>query len=79
MQSIVPSRRASMSAWRSASSRSGGFIFIAVSRLAHASSVSVRWCGVTSAVTRTPAALAAATASTDSAADRCWMWMRPSS
>ncbi len=35
--------------------------------------------GETSAVIRTPRAFAAATASTDSRALRCWMWIRPSS
>ena len=57
----------SISAWRSASARSGGFIFSRVSsRSSSASSVSVRWCGDASQVIRTPRALASATASTDS-------------
>ena len=79
MQSTIPERRPSMSAWRSASVRSGGFIFIRVSRLRTACSVRHRWCGEASQVTRTPASLAAATACTDSMHDRCWMWMRPPS
>ena len=80
MQSIVPSRRPAISAWRSSSARSGGFIFSRVSsRSSSASWVSVRWCGVASAVIFTPRALASAIASTDSRALRCWMWIRPSS
>ena len=47
-----------MSAWRSASVRSGGFIFIRVSRVRTASSVRQRWCGEASQVTWTPRALA---------------------
>ena len=62
MQSTTPERRPSMSAWRSASVRSGGFIFIRVSRPRTACSVRHRWCGEASQVTCTPAALAAATA-----------------
>ncbi len=59
----------SISAWRSSSARSGGFIFSRVSRRSSsASSVSVRWCGEASPVIRTPRALASATASTDSRA-----------
>ena len=69
-----------MSAWRSSSVRSGGFIFSRVSSFsATVSSVSVRWCGLASHVIRTPRALASAIASTDSRALRCWMWMRPPS
>ena len=80
MQSIVPSRRPSISAWRSSSVRSGGFIFIRVSRPLEQRLVGERQVvRAASAVTRTPRALAAATASTDSRALRCWMWMRPSS
>ena len=49
MQSIVPVRRPSISAWRSSSERSGGFIFSRVSSFSSsASSVSVRWCGLAS-------------------------------
>ena len=80
MQSIVPSLRPAISAWRSSSERSGGFIFSRVSRVSsRIASVSVRWCGLASHVIRTPRAFASATASTDSRALRCWMWMRPSS
>ncbi len=80
MQSIVPSRRPSISAWRSASVRSGGFILNRIaSRLRTSSSVMQRWCGVASQLIFTPAARAARTASTDSAAERCWTWMRASS
>ena len=80
MQSIVPVRRPSISAWRSSSQRSGGFIFSRVSSFSSSAwSVSVRWCGLASQVIFTPRALASATASTDSRALRCWMWMRPSS
>ena len=46
----------SSSARRSASVRSGGFIFTLGSSVRTASSVRPRWCGVTSAVTATPAA-----------------------
>ena len=81
MQSMVPSRRPSISAWRSASPRSGGFIFSRVSsrEASTSSSVSERWCGDASAEIFTPRAFASATAATDSRALRCWMWMRPSS
>ena len=79
MQSIVPSRRPSMSALRSVSVRSGGFIFMRVSRPATSSSVSVRWCGLASHVTCTPEAFAAATASTEATQLRCCRWMRASS
>ncbi len=41
-QSMVPSRSPSISAWRSSSVRSGGFILKRESRLRTASSVSVR-------------------------------------
>jgi hypothetical protein len=43
MQSIAPERSASISAWRSDSARSGGFIFMFVSSVRTASSVSRRW------------------------------------
>ena len=80
MHSMVPSRSASISAWRSASQRSGGFILKRRgSRLRTSSSVRQRWCGLASALICTPAALAARTASTDSAAERCWTWIRASS
>jgi hypothetical protein len=36
-----------------------------------------RWCGRASQLIRTPRALACATASTDSRALRCWMWIAP--
>ena len=71
-----PSRSPSISAWRSSSERSGGFILKRASRLRTASSVSARWCGVTSQVTGTPACLRRPTASTDSRAERCWTWIR---
>ena len=79
MQSMTPSRRPSMSAWRSRSVRSGGFIFIRVSSAADVLVRQQRWCGVASQVTCTPAAFAAATASTDSTQLRCCMCMRPPS
>ncbi len=62
MQSMVPSRSPSTTAWRSASDRSGGFILVEVSYSVSltAWSVSSRWWGVASAVTRTPARLAPA-------------------
>ena len=50
MKSIAPLRSASISAWRSSSARSGGFILKFASSERTASSVSVRWCGETSAV-----------------------------
>ena len=49
---IVPSRSASISAARSSSVRSGGFIFMFGSSVRTASSVRQRWCGVASAVAR---------------------------
>ena len=58
--SIVPSRSASISAARSSSARSGGFIFTFGSSERTASSVRQRWCGVTSAVARTPGLAGAA-------------------
>ena len=76
MQSIAPERSASISAWRSSSVRSGGFILKRESRLRTASSVSVRWCGVASQVIWIPSAFACSTAATDSSAERCWTWMR---
>ena len=51
MQSIAPDRSASISVLRSESERSGGFIFMFVSSVRTASSVSSRWCGVASQVT----------------------------
>ncbi len=77
--SSTPERTPSMMAWRSSSERSGGFIFLWLSSVRTASSVSSRWCGVASAVTSTPAALARSMISTVVRADTCWMWMRPSS
>ncbi len=50
-QSIAPERRPAIRAWRSLSARSGGFIFLCVSSVRTASSVSSRWCGVASQVT----------------------------
>ena len=47
-----------MSAWRSSSARSGGFILRRVSSVRTSSSVIVRWCGLASQVTATPRALA---------------------
>ena len=76
MQSIVPSRSPSMSAWRSSSARSGGFILRRVSSVRTSSSVIVRWCGLASQVTATPRAFASRMTSTDSRAERCWMWIR---
>ena len=64
-QSRRPLLSASTSALRSLSARSGGFILRLGSSEATHSSLSVRWCGVTSAVTRTPASLARAMASSD--------------
>ena len=79
MQSIRPERTASISARRSASERSGGFIFMFVSSVRTASSVSSRWCGVASQVTWQPAAFARSSASSVSRADTCCTWIRPSS
>src|SRR6266849_11131246 len=61
MQSTVPSRRPSSTASISRLVRSGGAIFMLGSYSRTASSVSRRWCGVASAVTRTPRALASRT------------------
>ena len=79
MQSTTPERTASISAWRSASAASGGFIFTLASSERTASSVSSRWCGEASADTRTPTDRAQATSSIDSCVERCCRWMRPSS
>ena len=49
-----PSRSAAISAWRSSSVRSGGFIFRFGSSVRTASSVSERWCGVTSPLACAP-------------------------
>src|SRR5207245_4373665 len=69
MASIVPSRSASTTARRSASQRSGGFIFVDASypESFTAWSVRRRWCGVASAVTRTPRAFPRRTASAPAA------------
>ncbi len=75
-QSISPEVSASTSAWRSFSLRSGGFILKRLSSVRTTSSVRVRWCGVASALTAMPAALAASSACTDSTHDRCWKWTR---
>ena len=49
----------------------GGYIFIRVSIVRTSSSLSSRWWGVTSALTRRPRCLARAIASTDAAQLRC--------
>ena len=79
MQSMVPSRSPSTTASRSGSARSGGFILVEVSYSVSrtAWSVSSRWCGVASAVTRTPRALPRRTASTAPAVEMCAMWTLP--
>ena len=76
MASMVPSFNAATTAARSLSARSGGLIFACVSygsaagwspeaaMPATASSVSVKWCGVASAVMRTPRAFASRMART---------------
>ena len=75
-QSIVPSRRPSISAWRSSSVRSGGFILKRESRLRTASSVSVRWCGVASQVIRDAGRLRRARPPRPTRAhERCWTWI----
>ena len=79
MQSMAPERSASISAVRSSCDRSGGFILKLASSERTASSVRQRWCGVTSLVIWTPAAFASSIAVTDSLAETCWMWIRPSS
>src|SRR5439155_449097 len=73
MQSTTPSLSAARKAATSAASRSGGFIFACVSYRSQARSVSVRWWGVTSAVTRMPSSLARRTSSTG---PRVEMWHR---
>ena len=67
-QSTSPLLSASTRALRSFSARSGGFILKLVSNEASSRRSSVRWCGVVSAVTRTPASLARAIACSDSSA-----------
>src|SRR5256885_6076230 len=73
-QSIVPSASASISASVSRLLRRGGAIFMFASHERTASSVSSRWWGVTSAVTRTPRAFASRTSRTAPAVERCAMW-----
>ena len=77
--SITPLRSASISAWRSDSARSGGFILKRLSVERTVSSVSVRWWGEASPETCAPWALASASACTDSTQERCWKWTRASS
>ena len=72
--SIVPSARPALIAARSASVRSGGFTLNTGSKLAQHASVSVKWCGQASALTRRPWAFAARTISTAPAVDTCWKW-----
>ena len=69
MQSMVPSASPSINASTSRLVRSGGCIFVLASQLRTASSVRTRWCGVTSAVTRTPRAFASRTSRTAPAVD----------
>ena len=69
-QSMVPSASASTSASVSRLVRSGGAIFVFGSYVRTASSVSTRWWGVTSAVTRTPRALPSRTRRTAPAVER---------
>ncbi|OGT92101.1 MAG: hypothetical protein A2083_10810 [Gemmatimonadetes bacterium GWC2_71_9] len=71
MQSIVPSASASRSAATSCPSRNGGFILAWVLYPSHAASVRARWCGVTSAVTRTPRAFASRTMRAAPAVEVC--------
>ena len=74
MQSIVPSRRPSMSACRCGSAASGGLILKrAASSVSTSSSVSSRWCGEASAETSTPQLRASRTSSTDSSTCRWQM------
>src|SRR5579872_3039282 len=68
-QSMVPSASASRSARTSAAVRNGGFTLYTGSYPTARSSVSSRWCGVTSAVTGHPLALAHLMISTDPAVD----------
>ncbi len=76
MASTVPSASPARSACRSASERSGGFILVLVEKpvSATASSVSSRWCGVTSQVTGRPRALPLRTSSRQPAVDRWATW-----
>ena len=67
---MVPSASASRSASTSRLVRSGGAIFVLGSQLRTASSVSSRWCGVASVVTRTPRALASRIMRTAPAVER---------
>src|SRR5664280_39830 len=78
-QSSVPLRRPSISAWRSASVLSGGCIFMRVSIPRTSCSVSIRWCGETSALSLQPRAFPCSTASTEAAQLRCWKCTRASS
>src|SRR5204862_132769 len=76
---MVPSRSASTTARRSASQRSGGFNFVDASypESFTAWSVRRRWCGVASAVTRTPRAFPRRTASAPAAVLRWATCNRP--
>ena len=76
MASIVPSASPALIAAMSAAVRNGGLTLYTASYPESSSSVSVKWCGVASAVTGRPSRLAARTSSTLPAVDRCNRWMR---
>ena len=77
MISIVPSLSPPMTASTSLQVRSGGFILKLESNDRSSSSVSVKWCGQASAVTRTPRRWPSRTSSTERAVEMCWMCSRP--
>ena len=74
--SRVPSIRPARTASTSDCSRSGGFTLNTASKAATSASVRVRWCGATSAVARTPSALARRMSSTEPAVLMCWKCTR---
>src|SRR5256886_333453 len=74
MASMVPSASPAFTAATSASVRRGGWTLNAGANVWHSASVSVKWCGATSAVTGTPRSLASRTMSTAAAVDRWRKW-----
>ena len=77
MQSMVPSTSPSMIASTSAAVRSGGLILKLESKPRRLSSVSVKWCGQASAVTRMPRRFASRIRATPPPVETCMAWSRP--